>query len=148
MTGWRIGMAVGNARLIDALRKMKSNLDSGIPQAIQQMAVYALNGPQDFIQQHNIIYQRRRDQILRTLQKIGVQAQKPKASLYIWAKCPQGYSSSEFAEDLLEQVGVVVTPGRGYGPNGEGYFRISLTIDDRSLEKGLARLSNWTNSKK
>ena len=147
MTGWRIGMAVGNARLIDALRRMKSNLDSGIPQAIQQMAVYALNGPQDFIQQHNIIYQRRRDQILRTLQKIGVQAQKPKASLYIWAKCPQGYSSSEFAEDLLEQVGVVVTPGRGYGPNGEGYFRISLTIDDKSLEKGLARLSNWTNSK-
>ena len=147
MTGWRIGMAVGNARLIDALRRMKSNLDSGIPQAIQQMAVYALNGPQDFIQQHNIIYQRRRDQILRTLQKIGVQAQKPKASLYIWAKCPQGYSSSEFAEDLLEQVGVVVTPGRGYGPNGEGYFRVSLTIDDKSLEKGLARLSNWTNNK-
>ena len=147
MTGWRIGMAVGNARLIDALRRMKSNLDSGIPQAIQQMAVYALNGPQDFIQQHNVIYQRRRDQILRTLQKIGIQAQKPKASLYIWAKCPQGYSSSEFAEDLLEQVGVVVTPGRGYGPNGEGYFRVSLTIDDKSLEKGLARLSNWTNNK-
>ena len=147
MTGWRIGMAVGNARLIDALRRMKSNLDSGIPQAIQQMAVYALNGPQDFIQQHNVIYQRRRDQILRTLQKIGIQAQKPKASLYVWAKCPQGYSSSEFAEDLLEQVGVVVTPGRGYGPNGEGYFRVSLTIDDKSLEKGLARLSNWTNNK-
>jgi LL-diaminopimelate aminotransferase len=123
MTGWRIGMAVGNPLLIDALRRMKSNLDSGIPQAIQHAAIRALSGPQDCIEEHNRIYQRRRDKVVQTLNKLGIQAKPPKASLYIWAKAPQGYSSVEFADDLLEQVSVVVTPGNGYGPNGEGYVR-------------------------
>jgi LL-diaminopimelate aminotransferase len=147
MTGWRIGMAVGNAKLIDALRRIKSNLDSGIPQAIQHMAIKAITGSQDCIPEHNLIYQGRRDRILATLKKMGISAAKPKASLYIWAQCPSGYSSAEFAEDLLEQVGVVVTPGNGYGANGEGYFRISLTIADAMLEKGLARLASWKSKK-
>jgi LL-diaminopimelate aminotransferase len=147
MTGWRIGMAVGNPTLIDALRRIKSNLDSGIPQAIQYMAMAALNGPQNSIEEHNIIYQRRRDKVLQTLNKMGIQAQTPKASLYIWARCPTGYTSAEFAEDLLEQASVVVTPGTGYGPSGEGYFRVSLTISDANLEKGLARLSKWKSRK-
>ncbi len=140
-------MAVGNAEMIDALRRIKSNLDSGIPQAIQLAAIAALNGPQDCIEEHNIIYQRRRDQIIQTLKNVGIQAITPKASLYVWAKCPEGYTSAEFAEDLLEQVGVVVTPGNGYGPSGEGYFRISLTISDVQLEKGLSKISAWKNKK-
>ncbi len=147
MTGWRIGMAVGNSQLVDALRRIKSNLDSGIPQAIQRMAIAALNGPQTLIQEHNEIYQKRRDRLIQALNRLGIQANIPQASLYVWAKCPQGYTSAEFAEDLLEQVGVVVTPGTGYGPSGEGYIRMSLTIDDASLEKGLAKISEWKKRK-
>jgi LL-diaminopimelate aminotransferase len=143
MTGWRIGMAVGNANLIDALKRIKSNLDSGIPQAIQYAAIEALNGPQDAIEQHNNIYQRRRDLIIDVLNDIGCTAQPPKASLYIWAKVPPGYTSMEFAADLLEQVGVLVIPGTGYGPSGEGYVRLSLTISDASLVKALSKLSAW-----
>jgi LL-diaminopimelate aminotransferase len=145
MTGWRIGMAVGNAQMIDALRRIKSNIDSGIPQAIQYMAMKAITGSQDCIPEHNRIYQARRDKILDVLGKIGIRAARPRASLYIWAKCPTGYTSAEFAEDLLEQSGVVVTPGNGYGANGEGYFRISMTIADDQLEKGLAKLTSWKN---
>jgi LL-diaminopimelate aminotransferase len=147
MTGWRIGMAVGNAEIIDALRRIKSNLDSGIPQAIQYMAITALTQSQDCIEEHNRIYQRRRDKVVQTLNKLGIKANMTRASLYIWAKCPRGYTSAEFAEDLLEQVGVVVTPGTGYGPNGEGYIRLSLTISDEILEKGLAQLGKWQNKK-
>jgi LL-diaminopimelate aminotransferase len=143
MTGWRIGMAVGNANLIDALKRIKSNLDSGVPQAIQYAAIEALNGPQDAIEQHNNIYQRRRDLIVDVLNDIGCNAQIPKAGLYIWAKVPPGYTSMEFAADLLEQVGVLIIPGTGYGPNGEGYVRLSLTISDASLVKALSKLSAW-----
>jgi LL-diaminopimelate aminotransferase len=148
MTGWRIGMVVGNAVMIDALKRLKSNIDSGIPQAIQYAAIEALSGPQDCIQEHNAIYQRRRDLVIEVLNNIGLKAQTPKAGLYIWAKVPKGYSSVEFATDLLERVGVVVTPGTGYGKNGEGYIRLSLTIPDASLVKGLSKLSNWRDSRR
>jgi len=147
MTGWRIGMAVGNADMIGALRTLKSNMDSGIPQAIQQMAIAALSGPQDCITEHNVLYQRRRDLVVEGLNKIGLQAYTPKASLYVWAKVPEGYTSAEFAQDLLEQVGVVVTPGTGYGRNGEGYVRLSLTIADPLLLKGLSKLAGWRSRK-
>ncbi len=143
MTGWRIGMAVGNAEVIDALRRIKSNLDSGIPQAIQYAAIEALTGPQDCIQEHNEIYQKRRDIIIDVLKNIGLEAQPPMASLYIWARIPEGYTSLDFATELLETVGVVVTPGSGYGNNGEGYIRLSLTIPDASVVKGLSRLAQW-----
>ena len=143
MTGWRIGMAVGNAEMINALMRIKSNLDSGIPQAIQHAAIEALTGPQDCIEEHNAVYQRRRDLLVEVLNKIGLEARPPKASLYIWTKVPPGYTSIGFADDLLEQVGVVVTPGVGYGKNGEGYIRLSLTIPDDALEKGLSRLAEW-----
>ena len=111
MTGWRIGMVVGNAQMVDALKRLKSNMDSGIPQAIQYAAIEALNGPQDCISEHNAIYQRRRDLIIEVLNKIGLEAKVPKASLYIWAKVPDGYTSVDFTADLLEQMGVAVTPG-------------------------------------
>jgi len=147
MTGWRIGMVVGNADAIKALRTLKSNLDSGIPQAIQYMAIEALNGPQDCVAEHNAVYQRRRDLIIEVLERIGLEVTPPKASLYIWAKVPRGYNSVEFTTDLLDQAGVAVTPGVGYGPSGEGYVRLSLTITDASLVKGLSRLSGWRNTR-
>jgi LL-diaminopimelate aminotransferase len=147
MTGWRIGMAVGNAELIDALRRMKSNLDSGVPKAIQRMAIAALNGPQDCIAEHNQCYQIRRDRVVQTLNQIGLACQPPAGSLYIWAKCPSAYTSAELVEELLEQVGVVVTPGTGYGPHGEGYIRLSLTIPDAQLTRGLQKLKEWKKSK-
>jgi len=148
MTGWRIGMVVGNPIMIDALKTAKSNLDSGIPQAIQYAAIEALTGPQDCIQEHNNIYQRRRDLIVNVLNSIGLEAELPKASLYIWARVPEGYTSASFTNSLLEEVGVVVTPGVGYGKNGEGYVRLSLTIPDEELEKGLAKLAEWRNTRR
>jgi LL-diaminopimelate aminotransferase len=148
MTGWRIGMVVGNPEVVGALRTLKSNLDSGIPQAIQQMAISAFNGPQDCISEHNAIYQRRRDLICEVLNNIGLVARPPKASLYIWAKVPDGYNSVDFTADLLDQVGVAVTPGVGYGRSGEGYVRLSLTIPDASLVKGLSRLAGWRNTRR
>jgi LL-diaminopimelate aminotransferase len=147
MTGWRIGMVVGNAAMVDALKRVKSNLDSGIPQAIQYAAIEALTGPQDCIQEHNAIYQRRRDLVIDMLNNIGLKARAPKAGLYIWAKVPEGYTSVDFANDVLEQVGVVVTPGTGYGKNGEGYVRVSLTVPDAALVKGLSRLAGWHDRK-
>jgi LL-diaminopimelate aminotransferase len=143
MTGWRIGMAVGNACMIDALKRVKSNLDSGIPQAIQYAAIEAFSGPQDVITQHNNTYQRRRDLLVDVLNDIGCEAHAPKASLYIWARVPRGYTSMEFSANLLEQVGVLVIPGTGYGPSGEGYVRLSLTLNDAALVKALSKLSAW-----
>ena len=148
MTGWRIGMVVGNATMVDALRKVKSNLDSGIPQAIQYAAIEALTGPQTCIQRHNAGYQRRRDIVVDKLNSMGLKARVPKAGLYIWAKIPEGYTSVEFANDLLEQVGVVVTPGVGYGRNGEGYVRLSLTIPNALLVRALSRLGEWHDRKR
>jgi len=147
MTGWRVGMVVGNAEMIDALKRVKSNLDSGIPQAIQYAAIEALTGAQDCIQKHNAIYQRRRDLVINMLNSLGLEAKPPKAGLYIWAKVPQGYTSADLATDLLEKVGVAVTPGVTYGKNGEGYIRLSLTISDAGLVKGLSRLSGWRETK-
>ena len=148
MTGWRIGMVVGNATMVDALRRLKSNLDSGIPQAIQYAAIEALTGPQGCIPEHNAIYQRRRDLVIEVLTKIGLQVRVPKASLYVWARVPEGYNSVDFTADLLEQVGVAVTPGVGYGRSGEGYVRLSLTIPDAALVKGLSRLAGWRNTRR
>ncbi len=147
MTGWRVGMAVGNAQMIDALMRVKSNLDSGIPQATQYAAIEALLGPQDCIESHNAIYQRRRDLLMETISRIGLRARSPQASLYIWARLPEGYDSLRFATELLDEAGVVVTPGISYGEYGEGYIRLSLTTPDAQLEKGLARLLAWHSSR-
>ena len=143
MTGWRVGMVVGNAQMVDALMRIKSNLDSGIPQAIQYAAIEALRGGQECIQEHNVIYQRRRDQMVKVLREMGLQVRPPQASLYLWARIHQGYTSMDFATRLLEEAGVVVTPGTGYGRCGEGYIRLSLTAPDDRIEAGLARLSTW-----
>ena len=143
MTGWRIGMVVGNADMVNALFKVKSNLDSGVPQAIQYAAVEALRGSQKHITEHNAIFQRRRDKLAKVLNEIGLKARVPKATFYIWAKTPPGHTSMGFATILLDEVGVAVTPGIGYGKEGEGYIRFSLTISDDRLEEAVDRLSSW-----
>ncbi len=143
MTGWRIGMVVGNETMIDALMRVKSNIDSGIPQAVQRMAIEAVYGPQDCIDEHNAIYQRRRDRIVEVLRRAGLEVDTPKASLYVWAKLPAGVTSADYAARLIEDTGVVVTPGRGYGLNGEGYIRLSVTTPDDRLEEGMRRLEAW-----
>jgi len=144
MTGWRVGMAVGNATVIDALTRVKSNLDSGIPQAIQQMAMTALEGPLDAVEEHNAIYQRRRDRAVEALRALGLRLDPPKASLYVWARLPASeHNSGDYAQRLIEATGVVVTPGRGYGEAGEGYIRISLTIADDRLDEALTRLERF-----
>jgi LL-diaminopimelate aminotransferase len=147
MTGWRVGMAVGNAEIRDALMRFKSNLDSGIPQAIQYAAIEALKGDQSCIEEHNGIYQRRRDRIVEVLREIGLRANPPKASLYIWAGIPDGYTSAEYATRLLDEAGIVVTPGSGYGKYGEGYIRLSLTIAESEIDEGLERLRRWSRSR-
>ena len=143
MTGWRIGMAVGNAEMIQALFQIKANLDSGIPQAVQEMAMEALTGPQDCVADNVKVYQRRRDRVVEALTKLGLRAPSPKASLYIWAAVPEGYTSAEFAARLLEDVDIVVTPGSSYGTYGEGYIRLSLTTPDERVETGCRRLESW-----
>ena len=143
MTGWRIGMAVGNAETIDALMRVKSNLDSGVPQAVQRMAITALEGPQDCIEEHNRVYQRRRDRLVAALQGLGLRLTPPKASLYVWARVPDGETSTAYATRLLDEAGVVVTPGVSYGPSGEGYVRLSLTLADAQLDEGVRRLEGW-----
>lgn len=140
MTGWRIGMAVGNAELVGALRRVKSNVDSGVPQAVQQMAITALDGPGEAIMERNAIYQRRRDRMVEVLRALGLHVDPPRASLYVWARLPAGESAAAYAQRLVEETGVVVTPGTGYGAAGEGYIRLSLTIADERLEEGLRRL--------
>jgi LL-diaminopimelate aminotransferase len=143
MTGWRIGMAVGNPKMIDALFRFKSNLDSGIPQAIQLAAIAALTGPQNSIAERNIIYQRRRDKIVKALNAVGIRPLVPKATFYIWSKVPSGYTSVGLATELLEKANIAVTPGTGYGSAGEGYIRLSITLADSRLEEGAKRLLTW-----
>ncbi len=141
MTGWRIGMAAGNARVIDALMRVKSNIDSGVAQAVQRMAIAALEGPQDCIAAHNAVYQRRRDRVVEALRGLGLRVTPPRASLYVWAKVPDGMTSAGFAERLLDEAAVIVTPGNGYGPHGEGYVRLSLTLPDDRVDEGLRRIA-------
>ena len=144
MTGWRIGMAVGNATLIDALVRVKSNLDSGIPQAIQYMGIEALeHTAQEWHDANNEVYRRRRDRVVDVLRSIGLDVTTPRSGLYVWARCPEGWTSAEVATALLDEHAVVVTPGRGYGEAGEGYIRLSLTTPDDRVEEGLRRLAGW-----
>jgi LL-diaminopimelate aminotransferase len=142
MTGWRIGMCVGNPRIVDALMRVKSNLDSGASQAIQRMAIAALEGPQDCIDEHNAIYERRRDRVVDALRALGLRVTPPKASLYVWARVPDGMTSAGFAERLLDDAAVIVTPGNGYGTHGEGYVRLSLTLPDDRVDEGLRRIAS------
>ena len=143
MTGWRVGTAAGNREMIDALMVVKSNLDSGIPNAVQYMGIEALKSSEEEIGRRNLIYESRRDRVVASLNRIGLRGDPPRASLYVWARIPDGFTSAEFAELILEETDVVVTAWNGYGPSGEGYIRLSLTISEEDLDEGLKRLENW-----
>lgn len=140
MTGWRIGWVAGNATIIDALGRVKTNVDSGIFNAIQIAGIEALDGPQDSVAEMVKIYQRRRDIVVGTLNAVGLQVDRPKATVFVWVPVPDGHTSESFATLILDQAGVVVPPGNSYGPNGEGFIRISLTVKDDRLEEALDRI--------
>jgi LL-diaminopimelate aminotransferase len=141
MTGWRVGWAVGNAEAIRALSTLKTNVDSGIFNAIQRAAVAALTGSQEPVEEMRAIYAKRRDLVVETFNGLGWDLEPPRGSLYVWL--PTGErTSEEFCELLLERAGVVVAPGPGYGQEGEGYARISLTVADDRLAEAMDRVRN------
>jgi LL-diaminopimelate aminotransferase len=145
MTGWRIGMAVGNKDAVAALNLVKENVDSGVLRAIQFAGAKALRDLPEFgAEISEKIYKPRMDMVVSTLNKIGWNLEAPKATFYIWAPVPDGFegSSAKFAAHLLDTAGVVVTPGRGYGEAGEGFFRISLTYPDARLREAMERIEN------
>jgi LL-diaminopimelate aminotransferase len=143
MTGWRIGYAVGNQALIEGLGAIKSNIDSGVFQAIQVAAVKALTYDQGCVKEMVEVYTRRRDVMVNGLKEIGFEVESPKATFYLWIKTPKGYTSAQFAAKLLEK-GVVVTPGNGFGEPGEGYVRIALTQKRNRLDEAIQRIKNIT----
>lgn len=140
MTGWRIGMAVGNERAIGALGIVKSNIDSGVFKAIQIAGIEALMGKQDCVTEVVGIYQKRRDILVKGLRDLGWDVQTPKASFYLWVKVLKNFDSTSFAEYLLEKAGLVVVPGNGYGKYGEGYIRMTLTVKEDRIKEALNRL--------
>jgi len=140
MTGWRVGWAAGSAMAIEALGRVKTNIDSGIFNALQQAGIAALEGPDDELKETISIYQKRRDSVVDALNSAGLMFDRPKGAIYVWSPVPEGETSAGFCEFLLETAGVVVAPGSGYGANGEGYVRFSLTIDDERLEEGMTRV--------
>jgi LL-diaminopimelate aminotransferase len=140
MTGWRVGFAVGNPEAIEALGTIKTNVDSGIFNAVQQAGIAALEGPQDHVEAMRAVYQKRRDVVVTALQEIGIDIEPPLGSIYVWVPTPAGKTSVGFAAELLDEAAVVVAPGTGYGANGEGYIRISLTVADDRLEEAMDRL--------
>ena len=144
MTGWRAGFVVGNESAVKVLNTVKENIDNGSMRAIQFAAAKALSLAGEIIPPINAVYQRRRDMVVDALNQNGWSLDKPKATIYVWAPVPEKYngSSAEFATELLEKTGVVVTPGLGYGQWGEGYFRMSLTYPDEVLEEALSRIAD------
>jgi LL-diaminopimelate aminotransferase len=140
MTGWRIGWAVGSAEAIEALGVVKTNLDSGQFTAIQRAAIAALEGAQEHLDELRANYQRRRDLVVGTLNGLGWSLKPPLGSCYVWAPVPEGETSVGFADRLLDDVGVFVAPGNGYGDRGEGYVRFSLTVPDDRLSEAMERI--------
>ncbi len=140
MTGWRIGMAVGNKDLIAGLGKVKTNIDSGQFQAIQEAGIKALSLPEEEIQKIREIYRERRQAMMKALEEVGLEVYKSDATFYLWVKVPKGYTSAEFVSLLLDKCGIVCTPGNGFGEYGEGYFRISLTVPTERLLEAVERI--------
>ncbi len=140
MTGWRIAWAAGHAQVIEALGRIKSNIDSGVFQAVQHAGIAALSGPQDITFEMSEVYRERRDIVVDGLNSIGWNLPKPKATIYVWAPVPKGHDAISFSEYVFEQTGVVITPGNGYGEHGEGYFRIALTVEKERINEALERI--------
>lgn len=140
MTGWRLGFVVGNKDVLAALSVIKTNVDSGVFNAVQYAGIKALTGPQDFIAHMNKMYAGRRDVIVNGLNSLGWNLRPTKGTFYVWAPVPEGYTSKSFAALLLEKAGVNVAPGNGYGEHGEGFFRIALTCSEQRLEEAVDRM--------
>jgi LL-diaminopimelate aminotransferase len=143
MTGWRCAAVLGNADAIAQFWRLKSNIDSGLFDAIQLAGAAALAPEVDAsVAQMNTVYARRRDLVCDALAQAGVQVTKPKGTIYIWAPIPEGYeNAAAYCEHVLEEAAVVISPGGAYGPHGEGFFRISLTCPDDRLMEAVERLS-------
>ncbi len=140
MTGWRIGFAVGNQKGIEGLGAVKSNIDSGVFQAVQMAGIEAIRGDQSCVREMIQVYTSRRDLMVEGLRAVGLEVELPKATFYLWVEVPNGYTSAQFAARLLEEAGLVVTPGNGFGGPGEGYFRIALTQKMERLSEAVERL--------
>jgi LL-diaminopimelate aminotransferase len=140
MTGWRIGFVAGNAAAVGALGKVKTNVDSGPFQAIQEAAITALEGGDATLQEYCAIYRARRDLMVSALRRLGLSCETPKATFYLWAEVPKGYTSVSFTERLLKEAGVLTTPGSGFGKSGEGYVRFSLTVASERLKEAAQRV--------
>jgi LL-diaminopimelate aminotransferase len=140
LTGWRIAAIVGNADAVGAYWKLKTNIDSGMFEAVQLAGVAALENGDAIGREMSAVYQRRRDLVVDALRAIGVDITPPKGTIYVWAPVPEGHTSASYCELVLEESGVVVSPGGAYGPNGEGFFRISLTVPDERLAEAMERL--------
>jgi len=142
MTGWRIGFAVGNPEILKGLLKVKTNVDSGVFQAVQEAGIVALRSDDSVIDEICKVYQERRDVLVKGLKEIGLNVEKPKATFYVWCEVPDGYTSVEFTKKLLNEAGILVTPGVGFGEYGEGFVRFALTRDVSVIEKAIERLKN------
>jgi LL-diaminopimelate aminotransferase len=140
MTGWRCAAILGNADAISTYWRLKTNIDSGLFEAIQLAGVAALEGPREPLEEMNALYARRRDLVVDALREIGVEVESPKGTIYVWAPVPEGYDSTSFCEHVLEEAAVVISPGSMYGPSGEGFFRISLTTPDERLTEAVERM--------
>lgn len=140
MTGWRIGWMAGNRDAVEVMGRFKSNVDSGVFQAIQYAGIAALEGPQVGVEELAQMYQERRDAAARGMQEMGWNFSKPLGGFYMWVKVPDGYTSAEYSELILEKAHVIITPGNGYGQYGEGYFRIALTVDTSRITEAFARI--------
>ena len=140
MTGWRIGMAVGNPALVGGLAQAKSNLDSGIFQSVQEAGIEALRLGDSIVEPSRKIYQERRDILVDGLRAVGLQCDKPRATFYVWVECPKGLSSADFTTKLLDDAGVVTTPGNGFGDAGEGFVRFTVCVDKERLKEVAERI--------
>lgn len=140
MTGWRIGYAVGNRAVIDGLARIKSNMDSGAFQAVQEASIAALASGEDVLADIRATYQARRDALYDGLTSAGLSMRKPKATFYMWVKVPAGFDSSSFASHVLERAGVLITPGNGFGDPGEGYVRFALTVPVARIKEAAERI--------
>ena len=141
MTGWRIGFAVGCRKVLSGLGRIKTNLDSGVFQAVQEAAITALSGPQECIEAMRAVYRERRDALVDGLAALGFAVEKPKATFYVWISVPKGQTSASFASALLSDVGIVMTPGTGFGQHGEGYIRAALTVDVSRIKEAVERIA-------
>jgi LL-diaminopimelate aminotransferase len=140
MTGWRTAAIVGSSEAVESYWRLKTNIDSGMFEAVQLAAAAALDEGDRVPRDMSAIYQRRRDLVCDALHEIGVEVEPPKATIYVWAPVPDGHTSASYCELVLEESGVVLSPGGAYGPNGEGFFRISLTVPDDRLREAVERL--------